>query len=152
MNRFSWIREGKLAGMAFPLDETACHDLQHSRLGVQAVLSLTEDKVESLCNGMPFYKHYPLEDFGAPTVQDLRTCVDWIRDHLDQQRPVAVHCMGGKGRTGTILAACLVATEGVSAEDAIREVRRLRPHSVETQGQEMSVALFAEHHLRQQVS
>ena len=35
------------------------------------------------------------------------------------------------GRTGTVLAAYLVASKGLSAEEAISAVRRLRPGSIE---------------------
>ncbi len=48
---------------------------------------------------------------------------------------VAIACMGGVGRTGTV-AACLLVRRGKSAADAIAEVRRVRhPTAVETDGQ-----------------
>ena len=56
---------------------------------------------------------------------------------------VAVACMGGVGRTGTVVACALVAA-GWEAVDAIGEVRRLRhPTAVETPAQEAFVADFA---------
>jgi protein-tyrosine phosphatase len=56
---------------------------------------------------------------------------------------VAVACMGGVGRTGTVVACALVAA-GWEAGDAIGEVRRLRhPTAVETPAQEAFVADFA---------
>ena len=51
---------------------------------------------------------------------------------------VAVHCAAGKGRTGTVLAAYLV-TQGMTAGEAIRKVRELRPGSVETYEQEQMI-------------
>lgn len=64
---------------------------------------------------------------------------------------VLVHCGGGKGRAGTF-AACCVAMWGasppldlagdrpiMSAQEAVRTVRRLRPGSIETQAQEAFV-------------
>ena len=55
---------------------------------------------------------------------------------------VAVHCAAGLGRTGTVLAAWFV-TQGLSAQNAIARVRRLRPGSVETEEQERAVEEFA---------
>lgn len=56
---------------------------------------------------------------------------------------VAVACMGGVGRTGTVVA-CALVVAGWSAVDAIGEVRRLRhPTAVETPAQEAFVEDFA---------
>lgn len=55
---------------------------------------------------------------------------------------VAVHCMLGHGRTGTMLACYLVKTQKMSGSDAIREIRRLRPGSIETREQEQAVMEF----------
>ncbi|MFX1476004.1 MAG: protein-tyrosine phosphatase family protein, partial [Promethearchaeota archaeon] len=56
--------------------------------------------------------------------------------------PVVVHCEGGCGRTGTFLAAYLI-SQGHSAEAAIKEIRRKRPCSIETKGQEEILYHFA---------
>jgi len=43
-----------------------------------------------------------------------------------------------------MLAACLIAMHGVNADDAVREIRRRRPFSIETYEQENAVHQFAE--------
>lgn len=55
---------------------------------------------------------------------------------------VAVHCALGFGRTGTMLACYLVKERGLAAGDAIAEIRRLRPGSIETYEQEKAVFQF----------
>jgi protein-tyrosine phosphatase len=56
---------------------------------------------------------------------------------------VAVACMGGVGRTGTV-AACALVQAGRSAPEAIGIVRQVRhPSAVETVDQERFVAAFA---------
>jgi protein-tyrosine phosphatase len=56
---------------------------------------------------------------------------------------VAVACMGGVGRTGTVVACALVAA-GWSADTAIARVRELRhPNAVETPSQERFVRTYA---------
>jgi atypical dual specificity phosphatase len=57
---------------------------------------------------------------------------------------VAVHCGGGLGRTGTLLACYLVSAEGLPADAAIARVRAARPGSVETEDQEQAVRRYAE--------
>ncbi len=64
---------------------------------------------------------------------------------------VLVHCGGGKGRAGTFAACCLamwgfsppldltVKRPVLSAQEAVRIVRNLRPGSIETQEQEAFV-------------
>jgi len=56
---------------------------------------------------------------------------------------VAVACMGGVGRTGTV-AACALVEARMSPDAAISEVRRLRhPQAVETEAQEAFVREYA---------
>lgn len=55
---------------------------------------------------------------------------------------VAVHCMHGHGRTGTMLACYLVKNMKMSGIEAIRKIRKLRQGSIETQEQEKAVVQF----------
>ena len=43
-----------------------------------------------------------------------------------------VHCLAGKGRTGSALAAYLMKTKGMSAKEASELLRKMRPGSVES--------------------
>ena len=137
---FSWVREGRLAGMGLPY-AGAWAALREA--GVSAVLTLTEFPLEDDPDAAGFETlHVPLRDFGRPTTKELERCVNWIDDQLDAERSVAVHCFAGVGRTGTVLVAWMVA-QGQTPEAALAELRSLRPGSVETPGQEEAIKQFA---------
>ncbi|NXS13747.1 DUS23 phosphatase, partial [Neodrepanis coruscans] len=52
--------------------------------------------------------------------------------------------MLGHGRTGTLLACYLCKVLDLDGGDAIREIRRLRPGSIETLEQEQAVIQFCQ--------
>ena len=59
-----------------------------------------------------------------------------MRDMLDSGEVLAVHCLAGLGRTGTILAAYMVKEKGVSAQVALNQIRRFNRQFVQTDDQE----------------
>jgi protein-tyrosine phosphatase len=87
----------------------------------------------------------PMPDGQPPSSQ---AAMDEIVERIDEGRSVghvAVACMGGVGRTGTVVACALVA-HGVRPDRAIRRVRAVRhPQAVETDAQERFVRAYARH-------
>lgn len=137
---FSFI-DDYLCASARPMSKKEVDWLAKSK-GVKAILSLTETPIPSawLAN-IPEYKHVAIRNHTAPSVSQLNECVDFILKNTKKQRITDVHCAAGKGRTGTVLAAYLCASQHLSAEDAIRVVRAKRNGSVEkNSGQEESVS------------
>ena len=83
--------------------------------------------------GMIDYFHLSIEDYGAPSLEELDHAVNYISRQLDNGRPVMVHCSGGKGRTGTILAAYLIKKRIVmNAYQAINKLRKIRGESIQS--------------------
>ena len=84
-------------------------------------------------------------DFGLPT--DQKSAARKIEDAFGRARRgelVEVGCLGGRGRTGTVLA-CMAVLAGVPAADAVAWVRdAYRPEAVETAEQEGWVRWFAD--------
>ena len=132
-----WILPSRLAGSARPgllgpLDD----DLDHlARLGVDRVVSLTEAPLDLGGRTVPFEViHFPIVDMGLPTPRGaLALCNDLVAS-IAAGQSVLLHCKAGLGRTGTMLAACLV-TLGHPAEEAIATVRRACPHYIQTPAQ-----------------
>jgi protein-tyrosine phosphatase len=86
---------------------------------------------------------FPIQDFGTPTsMQGLNALVQDILSTVQGGKTVVVHCRGGLGRSGLVVASCLV-TRGYSPDDAFALVRATRPGSVETVAQEAYVHEFA---------
>jgi protein-tyrosine phosphatase len=77
----------------------------------------------------------PIPDGSPPaSTEAMREILDWLAA-ARRQGNVAIACMGGVGRTGTV-AACLLVRDGWTADDAIAEVRNVRhPSAVETDAQ-----------------
>ena len=117
------------------------------RHGIAAIVSLTPMPLD--CDAVARagfeYLHLPVPDFAAPKPVEVKRFVEFVRGIRDKgEGAVAVHCGSGLGRTGTMLA-CFLVSEGRSAAEAIADVRRLRPGSVETDEQEAAVGAWEKH-------
>jgi protein-tyrosine phosphatase len=88
----------------------------------------------------------PMADGSAPrTPADMDEILALIRE-ARRSGDVAVACMGGVGRTGTV-AACAMVAAGASAEAAIARVRAVRhPTAVET-GEQIGFVHHYERHV-----
>jgi atypical dual specificity phosphatase len=155
MEGFYWLVEGVLAGCRRPGQRwpIAAHDAAaaleedlralHER-GVGAVLSLTEEPLPlgTLEAAGIATLHLPVPDFTAPSPDQLRQALAFIARHRSEGRAVAVHCLAGIGRTGTVLAAFLI-QGGQLAPAAIAAVRAVRPGAIESREQVAALEAFA---------
>lgn len=86
--------------------------------------------------------HIPVADFTPPAREQIDRFVTLVADTKTRGGATVVHCAGGKGRTGTMAAAYLVAC-GHAPATAIERVRALRPGAIETDAQEQAVRDYA---------
>jgi predicted ATP-grasp superfamily ATP-dependent carboligase/protein-tyrosine phosphatase len=141
---FGWVVPNRIAASSRPRLPSQLIWLK--KQGVKAILDLTE-KPAFLEAALPqFGGHYvnvPMRDHASPTLSQLERAVNFVVDENKCDRAALVHCLGGLGRTGTVLACCLIRMYGVKAMDAIRAVRLKRPGSIE-ELQEASVLQYAD--------
>jgi atypical dual specificity phosphatase len=88
------------------------------------------------------YFHLKVEDYGAPSLTYLDATVNYVKEHINDGKPVMIHCAAGKGRTGTILAAYFIKDFNLTAEEAIKKIRDLRPGSVQSMPQEKAIEMY----------
>ena len=139
---FSWIEAGRIAGLAAP---SSLDDLVWLRQnGIEFLLTLTEQPLPKrwIDEAGLMAVHIPVPDFDSPTPEQFNAAVETISIAVEAGMGVAVHCLAGKGRTGTILAAYFV-SKGLSANEAVRRIRELRPGSIESAEQERAIEEFA---------
>ena len=99
------------AGITTFIDLTEPHELA----SYEALLS--EEKVE--------YRRFPIRDVGVPRdAPHMQEILDGIDAALAAGRNVYVHCWGGIGRTGTVVA-CWLQRQGRSPDGALLELSRL---------------------------
>lgn len=108
---------------------------------VVSLLNLPQDAAVYESAGFTFCC-LPVPDGHAPTVEQAVTFVHFVTEQLAAQRPVAIHCHAGLGRTGTMLAAYLI-SQGETADAAIHRVREVEPAAIETSLQVQFLEAFA---------
>jgi atypical dual specificity phosphatase len=148
---FTWIDKPLLAAMALPEGPEELAWLR--RQGIDVLLTLAEDPVRRdwVNDAGLMVVHVPVVDMEAPTQEQLERCLSAIKKAHERRMGVAVHCTAGLGRTGVILA-CYFVLQGLTAQNAIARVRRMRPGSIETDEQTEAVVEFARRHLEQAAS
>ena len=142
MKNVFWLRKGLLAGRTGP-NLNAWNVEDFSRVGFSSILSVNNGEMvnESLIKmaGLD-YANIPMSA-NAPVspgdqelcVQNLPLAFEFIARNLSKG-PLLIHCRSGKDRTGMVLAASLIALEGIGAKQAMDEVVKVRPIAFSAEG------------------
>lgn len=138
---FSWVIQGSVAGSGFPTSRTEVQWLYQQ--GIRGIVSMTERSLPSDWTGDISYLHLPTVDMTAPTQENIDAAMNFIQEHVKAGKPVMVHCAAGLGRAGTILACYLVKYQNKTAGEAISDLRRIRPGSIQSKEQEMAVHMYS---------
>ena len=147
---FSFVLPGRLAGLGWPflrnVSPQATAELLRTA-GVAVLVNLTgEPYPHAARSALAALRlvDIPVNDYTPPTLKQANEL--WaLFSALPAGQVLAIHCAAGVGRTGTLLACLLGRERGLSAEEAVSQLRLLRPPSVETLEQEEFVAEWLLH-------
>ena len=151
---FAWIVEGWLAGVSRP---GSVNDIDYDLdllkgVGLSTLVTLTEtDLPQSALQRHSLSNiHMPIPDGQAPSIEKAASLTHRMRALLlEESKAIAVHCLQGAGRTGTILACCLIEGSRLTAREAVTRLRAINPEFVKTREQEAFLDAY-EKSLRQQ--
>lgn len=118
-------------------------------LGVRAVLSLQAEREDVFAEPQPERTlRLHVEDFHAPTIDQLQEAVAFIRAAHADNLPVLIHCHAGVGRASLTTSAYLM-TRGMTHHEAFSHVRRARPIVALTESQRARLVEWEQHLLAQ---
>jgi protein-tyrosine phosphatase len=120
--RSYWVEPGRLLAGAYPDPEAALDGV------ITFVVDLTEEGELAPYSARlerAEWVRMPIRDFSVPSDAELRRILDTIDVALDRGEVVYVHCFGGRGRTGTVVA-CHLVRHGLAPDDALARVGELR--------------------------
>jgi protein-tyrosine phosphatase/membrane-associated phospholipid phosphatase len=97
------------------------------RRGVTGVLDLTAEFSEAAPFLRTSYRHLPILDLTAPTIDQLREAAEFIAAEASRGT-VYVHCKIGYSRSAAAVGAYLLASgQAATAEEAVERLHRARP-------------------------
>ena len=149
-----WVVDGKLLAGHYPGDteEAVAYDKLKGLLesGIRHVVNLIKETRHPLTDEplVPYrdhlmhiasdfsvdvsYAHFPIVDLDIPIERVMEEILNDIDQAIERGRPVYVHCVGGIGRTGTVVG-CYLARHGMAAGDDVlnlmAELRENDPQS-----------------------
>ena len=152
-NRSYWVVPGKLLAGGYPGSENQMEEERKLKgliqAGIRHVISLMEpqeynrpddpfppyvDHMESFAQKLKIlvtFDQISIKDFSVPTERQMVRVLNQIDMCIKYEKPVYVHCWGGKGRTGTVVG-CYLARHGfATGNEVIKKIKEFRKDTVD---------------------
>jgi hypothetical protein len=135
-----WVIPGKLLAGEYPYAKYEMDGTQKLtsllRTGIRAIADLTmpgdaRSYFEELVHltkelGIKVaYRRFAIRDVSIPEVETMKAILDWIDARLVENVPTYIHCLGGIGRTGTVVG-CYLVQHGMTGQNALEQITSLR--------------------------
>lgn len=138
-NGFHWIAADQLAGCPMPgIVAPLEYDLSALKdVGVTVLVNLTDRELPEEILGQYGIRsvQFKIEDRRAPPIMWIKMLLVQIDKLLTKNDVLAVHCLAGLGRTGTVLGAWLI-KKGLTAEETLKRLRQIDAGYVQSKEQE----------------
>ncbi len=143
-----WVIPGRFLAGPYPLTSRDAEERQHFRLllqsGIHTFINLTEpgeynlplyhsfleEEGKSVSPSIQLYhRNFPIHDRSIPTIKVMQKILELVEATLADGSNLYLHCIGGRGRTGTVVGCYLVnhGYEGHAALDQIQAWRKNLP-------------------------
>lgn len=162
-----WVVEGKFMAGMYPggFSETAILNRMRDLAdhGIRSIVNLTDpdeemdyfttiysefcERFEEIyCKEMGHVR-YIIRDMDIPDIELMKDILDKIDQEIESGKPVYLHCIGGTGRTGTVVGCYLLRHNMVAGDKVFEKIHLLRgdgKESPETEEQRRFVLNWGE--------
>ncbi len=125
-HRWDWVNDDVLLG-ALPVRADLA---KLQAMGVGAVVNLCDEfagYVDALGELGLEQLHLPILDYHSPQEAEVLAGIRFMVGQVGAGRKVYVHCKAGRGRSATLVLCYLMASAGMTADEAYEKVRAARP-------------------------
>lgn len=143
-----WVVRGLMCGMSRPgmITETTEQYRYLAQSNIKVLINLEETvrySTQELRDAGIEFRHFPMPDMSAPSFDQALDICRLAESLISNNQGIVLHCRGGLGRTGTVLASILI-WHGETAENAINIIRTHEPRAIQSRSQIVFLHDFAE--------
>ncbi len=130
------VIEGRFLAGGYPYNPGSDEPLEILRIllahQINAFIDLTEEdelthyseRFKEITAKTIIYSRFPIVDYSVPTEEEMSKIISFINTRLSENCRIYLHCRGGIGRTGTVVA-CWLKSQGISGKEALEKLAGL---------------------------